>query len=137
MDVIPVPLVLGLFIGLTACFCYRSTAATSESGEASSASRSPSPPSSRAYSGPPHVPRTNVRLHNRRLFSQKKPAFPFKFTGERPGGYWNKFSQMKPAFPFKFTGKRPGGYWNKSAGKGFYASFRPYGQQRFGSRAAP
>ncbi|MPC48717.1 hypothetical protein E2C01_042499 [Portunus trituberculatus] len=64
MDVIPVPLVLGLFIELTACFCYCSAAAMSESGEASSASRSPSPPSSRAYSGPPHVPRTDIHLHN-------------------------------------------------------------------------
>ncbi|MPC70985.1 hypothetical protein E2C01_065253 [Portunus trituberculatus] len=64
MDVIPVPLVLGLLVKLTACFCYRSVAAMSESSEASSASRSPSPPSSHAYSGPPHVPRTDIRLHN-------------------------------------------------------------------------
>lgn len=48
-----------------------------------------------------------------------------------------KFAQKRPAFPFKFTGKRPGGYWNKSAGRGFYARFHPYGQQRFGHRAAP
>ncbi|MPC71047.1 hypothetical protein E2C01_065315 [Portunus trituberculatus] len=38
-----------------------------------------------------------------------------------------KFSQKKPAFPFRFTGKRPNGYWNKSTGKGFYTSFCPYG----------
>lgn len=48
-----------------------------------------------------------------------------------------KFSQKRPAFPFKFTGKRHGGYWNKSAGRGFYARSHPYGQQRFGTRAAP
>ncbi|MPC88838.1 hypothetical protein E2C01_083759 [Portunus trituberculatus] len=64
MDVTPVPLVLGLFIELTACFCYRSAGAMSESAEASSASKSPSSPSSRAYSGPPPVSGTDVRLHN-------------------------------------------------------------------------
>ena len=40
-----------------------------------------------------------------------------------------KFSQRKPTYPFKYTGKRLGGYWNKSAGKGFTARFHPYGQQ--------
>lgn len=49
----------------------------------------------------------------------------------------SKFSQKKPAFTSKFAGKRPGGYWNKPASRGYYARFQPYGQQRYGSRAAP
>ena len=48
-----------------------------------------------------------------------------------------KFSQKRPAFPFKFPSKRPGGYWNRAPGKVSFPRFQPYGHQRFGSRAAP
>lgn len=49
----------------------------------------------------------------------------------------SKFSLRKPAPPFKSTVKRLGGYWYKSAGRGIHTSFRPYGLQRLGPRAAP